>query len=239
MTTRGIAAVTVGLLAIAALLSGCGTTSTPLVIPANLPMPDPLQPKGDYVIRPGDTLDIRFYYHADHNQDNVLVRPDGKIDLPLIGEVKAADRTPGDLSRELVQRYASNLRAPEIAVRVKTEGIPYQPRVYVGGEVFKPGFVNLRPGMTVTQAVIEAGGPRDTAALDSVVLLRKVAEPNEYKPSRLDLAQVLEGRNSSDNIELGAADIVVLPKSEIAKLNVIVEQYIIKMIPFRFSLSPI
>jgi protein involved in polysaccharide export with SLBB domain len=139
----------------------------------------------------------------------------------------------------LTERYSSNLKAPVIAVRVKTEGIPYQPRVYIGGEVFKPGFVALRPGMTVMQAVIEAGGPRDTAALDNVVLLRKVAEPNEYKPSKLDLAQVFDGRSSADNIELGQSDILVVPKSQVAKVNVIVEQYIIKMFPIRLSVSPL
>jgi protein involved in polysaccharide export with SLBB domain len=231
MTRTGIVAI--ALLVAVGLLSGCGTTHTFRDFSA-LPPADP-PGQGDYLIRPGDSLDIKFYYHPDHNQDNVLVQPDGKIDLPLIGEVKASERTPGQLSTELVQRYSQNLRAPQIAVRIRTEGTIHQPRIYVGGEVLKPGFLTHRPGMTATQAIIEAGGPKDTAAIDSVVLLRKTGEPNQYTPSKIDLASVVEQGDTTANVTLSPSDMIVVPKSPIAKLNLIVEQYIQRMLPVRLS----
>jgi protein involved in polysaccharide export with SLBB domain len=207
--------------------------------PYVMPQPVEMAASSEYRIRPGDTLDIRFYYHPDHNQEGVLVQPDGRIELPLVGEVKAAEQTPAQLSQVLRERYSTNLRDPQIAVRVKAENPMNQGRVYVGGEVFKQGFVNYRSGMTVVQAVFEAGGFRDTAAVDSVVLLRKVGEPNEYKPSKIDLVKVLEEGETAGNVVLGPADILVVPKTGIAKMNQVVDQYIIRMIPFRLSLSPI
>jgi protein involved in polysaccharide export with SLBB domain len=243
MTRNGTAALVLSLIAIASLLGGCSMGSAPSsamdLKTAAYVVPEPVESKGDYKIRPGDTVEIRFYYHPDHNQDSVLVQQDGKIELPLIGEVKASDLTPSQLSQELKRRYSANLRDPEVAVRVKLENIINQNRVWVGGEVAKVGFVNYRPGMTVVQAVFEAGGFKDTAAIDSVVLLRKVAEPNEYKPSKIDVAKVIEEGATDGNILLGPSDILVIPKTGIAKLNQYVEQYIIKMMPIRLSITPI
>jgi protein involved in polysaccharide export with SLBB domain len=233
----------VGLVVMASLLGACSMGAAPSstmdLKQSAYVMPEAVESKGDYKIRPGDAIEIRFYYHPDHNQDNVLVQQDGKIELPLVGEVKAADITPNQLSQELKRRYSGNLRDPEIAVRVKTENTINQSRVWVGGEVAKVGFVNHRPGMTVVQAVFEAGGFKDTAAIDSVVLLRKVGEPNEYKPSKIDVAKVIEEGETAGNILLGPSDILVVPKTGIAKLNQYVEQYIIKMMPIRLSISPI
>jgi protein involved in polysaccharide export with SLBB domain len=227
--------VTLGsILVIAAALTGC---TSPPVNPANFQPPIAMAPPGEYLIRPGDSLDIKFYYHPDHNQDNVLVRQDGKIDLPLVGDVQAADLTPSQLNRELVRRYSSNLRNPEIAVRVRTESVSQ--RVFVGGEVLKPGFLVYRPGMTAVQAIIEVGGTKESAAVDTIVLLQKVGEPNQYKPTTLNLAKVIEEGDPKADQALGPADIIVVPKSGIAKLNTWVEQYIIKMMPFRISVSPL
>lgn len=238
MTKHGIAAI--ALVLIGALGSGCSTIPKLASFPENLPPAEPRKvQEGDYKIRAGDQIDIRFYYHPDHNQDNVLVGADGKIDLPLVGEVAAADQTPIQLAQELRRRFASSLRDPEVSVRVKVENALYQPRVYVGGEVSKPGFVTFRPGITVAQAVIEVGGFKDTAAIDSIVLLRKVGEPNEYKPSKINLERAIEEGDMQANIALGPSDILVVPKTPIAKINVLVEQYIIRMIPIRISITPI
>lgn len=245
MTKNGMLASVLGLIAIASLLTGCAVGSSPpsvMDLKAAYVLPEAVEAKSEYRIHPGDTLDLRFYYHPDHNQDNVLVQSDGKVDLPLIGEVKVSDLTPTQVAEELKRRYSTNLRNPEVAVRVKTENTLNAGRVYVGGEVVKQGFVTYRPGMTVVQAVYEVGGFKDTAALDSVVLLRKVAEPNQYKPSKIDVAALIESGESGHsgaNVLLGPSDILVVPKTAIAKLNQYVDQYIIRMIPIRISITPI
>ncbi len=237
-------ALVIGLIVGAAMLSACTMGSPPssamdLSSTNFLPPPEPIDVKADYKIRPGDSIEVRFYYHPDHNQDNVLVQQDGKIELPLVGEVKASEMTPSQLSQDLKRRYAANLRDPEVAVRVKIENVMNQTRVWIGGEVAKVGFVNYRPGMTVVQAVIEAGGFKDSAAIDHIVLLRKVGEPNEYRPSKVDLVEAIEKGNTATNILLSPSDILVVPKTGIAKINQYVEQYIIKMMPIRLSITPI
>jgi protein involved in polysaccharide export with SLBB domain len=123
-----------------------------------------VEPKvpANYVIQPGDVLMIRFEFHPDHDQ-TVTVRSDGGITLPLAGEVKAAGLMPEQLADELVRLYSKNLRDPRISVGLKVTSLS---RVYVGGEVNKPGFVFYRPGLTAVQAVVGAGGPRLAFARD-------------------------------------------------------------------------
>jgi protein involved in polysaccharide export with SLBB domain len=182
----------------------------------------------EYVVQAGDTLLLKFYYHPDHDQE-AIVRPDGKIALGLIGEIPAAGVTPARLALDLEQRYARNLREPRIAVSVKAMN---QNRVYVGGEVNRPGFVAYRPGLTALQAMLEAGGPKDTAKVRDVVLLQRVGSEH-VKASKVDLAKVLEEGQPSGDFALGPSDVLFVPKTTIAKVNQFVEQYILKVLPVR------
>jgi protein involved in polysaccharide export with SLBB domain len=172
-----------------------------------------------------------FYDHPDHNMSEVLVRPDGKILLPLVGEMPAAGLTGPELSDQIAKRYSTNLRDPKVAVSIKSVT---QNRVYVGGEVLRAGFVQYRPGLTAVQALVDAGGPKDTAQLKEVVLLQKMSE-TEYRPSRVDLAKVLEEGDTKADILLGPSDLLFVPKTGIAKANVWVEQHIIRMLPIRLD----
>jgi polysaccharide export outer membrane protein len=110
-----------------------------------------------YVVQPGDTLLIKFYHHPELDQEEI-VRPDGKLSLASGSSVRAVGLTPAQLSSELVKHFPT-LRDPKIDVVVKNS----EARVYVGGEVQRPDFVPFRSGLTVLQAVVEAGGPQDTA----------------------------------------------------------------------------
>src|SRR5262249_17870873 len=157
-------------------LAGCASSGSQSAGAFTTPAPPPSLT--EYTIQPGDTLTLQFYYHPDHNQSDVLVRNDGKILLPLVGEAPAAGLTPSQLSGDLAKKSASNLKDPAVSVAIKTV---YQNLVWVGGEVNKPGFVQYRPGLTAVQALLDAGGPKDTAALDECVLLQKVGLQQEYR----------------------------------------------------------
>lgn len=215
-------------LLIAALVSGCSTASGP---GAFVP-PAPPTPQTDYRIRAGDTLNIKFYYHPAHDQE-VVVRLDGKILFPLIGEVQAAGLSPARLGELIAQRYSSSLRNPEVSVSVKATS---DNRVYIGGEVNRPGFVQYRQGLTAIQAVLEAGGPKDTAKVEDVVLLQKVGEA-QYRASKINLAKVIEEGDTKSDLALGPSDVLFVPKTAIAKLNQFVEQYIIGVLPLRSGAS--
>jgi protein involved in polysaccharide export with SLBB domain len=182
----------------------------------------------NYVIQPGDVLTIRFQYHPDHDQ-TVTVRPDGGLTLPLVGDVKVVGLTADQLAEDLVRRYSKNLRNPKISVGLKTTSLS---RVYVGGEVNRPGFVVYRPGLTAVQAVVEAGGPKFTAALDRVILVKKVDETN-YHTATLDLAKAIEKGDTGDALAVAPMDVLFVPKTGIATANVWVTQHLINMNPFR------
>ena len=182
----------------------------------------PIAPKLlPYSIQPGDQLDIKFFYNPELNE-TVTVRPDGMISLQLVDEVKAAGLRPSELDELLTDKYGKELRKPVLSVIVRTFA-GY--RIFVGGEVNRPGLFTLAPGMDPAQAVFQAGGLRETADPGSAIVIRKGAE-NKPVPIRLDLADYMEGESKAPYFQLQPNDIVYVPKSYIAKANKFVNQYI-------------
>ena len=213
-----------------AALAVAGCAGTPLSGPDTgaLPAPETRPAQTEYIVQPGDTLTLKFYYHPDHDQD-VVVRSDGKLLLPLVGEVQAAGLTPARLAEEIADLYSKNLRNPKVSVAVKATP---QKGIFVGGEVGKPGLVPYRHGLTVVQAIMEAGGPKDTARVDQVVLLQRIRE-DQYQASKIDLAKVLENGQTDADPLLGPSDVIFVPKSTIAKMNLFVQQYVLGLLPVR------
>lgn len=179
-----------------------------------------------YIVKPGDQLDIRFFYNPELNE-TVTVRPDGFISLQLIDDVKAAGLTVPQLDDLLTQRYEKELRKPSVTVIVKTF---MGQSVYVGGEVRTPGLIELIHGMTVTQAVISAGGLLPTANEENAIVIRKGPD-NRPIPIRVNLDEVLHG--NMEETQLRPSDIVYIPKSFIANANQFVNQYIENLLLFR------
>lgn len=236
MSLRGHRAVLAlgSMITIATLLTGCASNEPKG--PAGFVMPAAPQEQGEYVLQPGDAIDITFYYHPDNNQTNLLVRPDGKVYLPLIGEVQAAGLTAPQVAETITKRSSTSLRDPKVAVNVRTLN---PTRVFVGGEVAKPGFVNYTAGLTAVQAIMQVGGWKDSADLQEVVLLQKTGEnSSEYRPSKVNLAKVVDLGDTKADIVLGPSDVLVVPKTGIAKANLWMQQYVINMIPIRISASP-
>lgn len=162
----------------------------------------------DYIIQSGDQLDIRFFYNPELDE-TVTVRPDGKISLRLVDEVQAAGETSVGLRGSLTEKYAKELKQPVITVMVKTFSIQ---RVYVGGEVNRQGFVDLIPGMSPLQAVIDAGGLKPTANARSVLLIRK-GPGNVPIQVRLNLKNAINGSATENAIQLLPQDVIYVPTS--------------------------
>jgi len=217
-----------------AALAIAGCAGTPLASPdlSKLPPTSERPAETDYVIQRGDTLTLKFYFHPDNDQE-IVVRQDGKILLPLGGDVQAAGLTPPQLADQIVEKYSKNLRDPKVSVAVKAST---QTEVFVGGEVARPGNVPYRRGLTAVQAIMAAGGPKDTARVDQVVFLQKIGE-NQYQASKIDLAKVLENGQTDADPSLGPQDVIFVPRSTIAKMNLFVQQYIINLLPIRPGIS--
>ena len=223
---KSLAAVGILALAFATLAGGC--THQYQNIPEATAVMGAPEKNFVYIIQPGDQLDIKFFYNPELN-DSVTVRPDGKISLQLLDEVQAAGQTPAQLDVFLTEKYAEELRKPVITVIVKSFA---SQRVYVGGEVNRQGFVNLAAGMSPLQAVIEAGGLKETADPGAVLLIRKGPE-NQPVPVRVDLNGTLDGSGTQSGIQLQALDVVYVPKTFIAEANKFVKQYIEDLLLFR------
>jgi protein involved in polysaccharide export with SLBB domain len=178
-----------------------------------------------YRIRVGDSLDVRFYKTPELNIDKVPVRNDGKISLDLVGDIQAAGMGTDQLSADLVQAYAKELEDPRIAVIVRDFG----GQVYVGGEVGRPAALEYAEGMTALEAIQTAGGFNDKASLQNVILMRRTGE--RYEGYRLYLKEALSGGDYTQDVALQPHDVVFIPKSRVANLNLAVEQYITKNIP--------
>jgi polysaccharide export outer membrane protein len=179
----------------------------------------------EQVLSPGDVIDIKFSYNPELN-DSQRIRPDGNITLQIIGDVKAAGLTPEALQEELIKRYADQLRKPNIIVTVKTLR---NNKVYVGGEVNRPGEVEIPGRLTAFEAIGQSGGFRtETAAVQNVVIIRN-RNGKEYG-TMLNFQKVLSGEEVKP-FYLRPGDIVYVPQTTIARLNQWVDQHISRMLP--------
>lgn len=203
------------------------------------------------VLKEGDDLQIRFVYNPELNQA-LAVRSDGKISLPLIGEVQAAGVRPSDLRERLQGEYAKHIKNPDIAFLVGgnitkkifadpafislTLSKPADQEIFVGGEVESPKIVKFDGPITTLQAIMAAGGVRDTADLAKVVILRRGQfEQGEW--IQTNLSAPLSGKNLQNDLALRDGDVVVVPMSGIAQVNLWVKQYIRETLPIQSTFS--
>ena len=177
---------------------------------------------GDYRIQAGDSVDVRFPLNPELNVVSV-VRPDGRISLKLVGEVMAEGSTPAELGQTLESVYSTELRDPEIAVIVRGMAA----RIYVDGQIERPGEYLWNPQITALQAIARAGGFRDTADEDRFVVLRRSADGAQQVIS-VDLD---EDEGANRDVFLAPYDLVVVPSSSVADVNKWMDQYIRQNIP--------
>jgi polysaccharide export outer membrane protein len=176
-----------------------------------------------YRVHPGDAADIRFKYHPADNT-TVTVDTSGRLYLPVTGEFQAAGLTIPELETQIRERSARYLRDPIVSVTVTSS----QAKAYIGGEVIDEGFVVLIRPTTVLQAILERGGFTPSADLSEVVLLSH--EAGQPVARQIDLEAEIEG-DPSERTLLAADQIVVVPKTGIAKANQFVDEYVNKMMP--------
>jgi len=181
---------------------------------------------GAYRIEVGDVLEISFFKTPQLNQTRI-VAPDGDIHLALVGRVRAVGLSIDELAREVTEKYQRELIDPQVTVSVQNfSGM----RVYVGGEVNQPSMLPYRGGLSLVQAIMNAGGFARTARRSSVVLIRK-GQRGEARGALINVEEILdEGRLETDPA-LAPSDIVFVPRSRVADVNLFVEQYIQNNIP--------
>ncbi len=175
--------------------------------PAQPVAPDVItSPGADYVIGDDDMLGINVWDEQQLTQ-SVPVRSDGKISLPLIGEVQAAGRTPPQLKDEITAKLRSYLSAPKVTVIVLQMN---SQKFNILGRVLKPGSYPLLTTTTILDAIAEAGGFQDFAKQKDIYVLRRSPEGSETRIS-FNYKDVIRGKHPDENIKLKPNDTIVVP----------------------------
>jgi|SRR5579863_3454495 polysaccharide biosynthesis/export protein len=159
-----------------------------------------------YTVKPGDTLAIAVWKEPDLTSNAVLVRPDGSFSFPLVGQVDARGKGVVELQNLVTQRLRKYISDPVVTVSVQEiKGN----KVYVIGQVTKPGDFIVNPSVNVMQALSMAGGTTAFASLNNIIILRSAASGRVALPFHYN--DVVHGKDLQQNIDLQAGDIVVVP----------------------------
>jgi polysaccharide biosynthesis/export protein len=159
-----------------------------------------------YVIGDDDLLDINVWKEPELTK-TIPVRSDGKISLPLAGELQAAGRTPVQLEEDITTRLRNFITEPEVTVMVqKINSLKFN----VMGEVIKPGSFSLTTTTTVVDAIATAGGFKDFAKKKSIYVLHTNPDGTEARLS-FNYNDFVKGKNPKQNVRLQPGDTVVVP----------------------------
>ena len=167
--------------------------------PATLAVP------GNYVIGTDDLLGIVYWKDKDMSTD-ARVRPDGRISLPLINEVVAAGLTPEELQKRVTEESAKYMEDASITIVVREIN---SLKVFITGEVTKPGTYPITSATTVMQLISLAGGLREYANSKNIMIMRK--EGDKQTSLKFNYKEVASGKNLKQNIDLKPGDTVVVP----------------------------
>jgi polysaccharide export outer membrane protein len=167
-----------------------------------------------YRLQPGDVLEVQFRYSPEFNQ-TLTVQPDGYITLEIAGDLKVAGFTI-DQTREAILRQArTRLQDPVATVLLKEFQKPY---FVVSGEVSQPGKIEMRERVTALQAIMLAGGMKETAKSSQVVVFRKInSDTAEVK--LLNLKSIKKTSDLENDLTLQAGDMVYVPRDKISKVE--------------------
>jgi polysaccharide export outer membrane protein len=167
-----------------------------------------ITPPADYVIGAGDVLIINYWKDAEMTLDAAVVRPDGKITLPLLNDVDAAGRTPEQLREQLMKASVKILEDPRVTVGIRQIN---SRKVYITGAVGKSGQFDLLTPMTVMQMISMAGGLKEFTSGKNITILRQ--EPGA-KPAffKFNYQEVVQGKKLEQNIQLKPGDTITVPE---------------------------
>jgi polysaccharide export outer membrane protein len=186
----------IALLLMGTLFSSCATAPPPA---------SPTVPTGDYLLGPEDIIDVSVWKEEDLSKE-VTVRPDGKISLPLIGDIRAEGLSAEALGEQIKQALTDYVDAPTVTVTVVAIN---SLEVFIQGEVNSPGRYDLRSNYTVLQALSLAGGFTEWAKRDEIVILRR--QGGQVANIPVNYEKIISGEAPQQNIFLKRGDTIVVP----------------------------
>lgn len=186
----------------------------------------------DYQFSPGDKLKIQFELTPEMGEDAV-VGPDGRISLRAAGQVQAAGETAQTLQDAIAKASSRTLINPKVTVALaENPGAP----VYVGGAVNKPGAYTIVGRHGSFEAIQLAGGLGTEARMTEIVLIRR-DQHNRPMLRTVDLRSMVEGNDAHPDVPLVSGDIVFVPRNKISEVDLWVDYYLNRLIPFSKAFS--
>jgi polysaccharide export outer membrane protein len=218
--------------------AGCSTPSSEPFTPA--PRPTAQFPnigyatwsedEPDYRFYPGDQIEVRVPSAPELNK-TLIVQPDGRVNLPLIGGIMVADRSARQAEAAISRAYSTQLVHPEVEISV-VAATPL--KVFVGGEVDKPGVYDMPGPIDSLQAVIEAGGFKVSARRSQVIIIRR-GPGGRAMMRTVDLRGGVVDPSRTNVGPLRRFDIVYVPRTAIAETGIAVQQYLRDALPIQFT----
>jgi polysaccharide biosynthesis/export protein len=204
-----------------------------------------------FVLSAGDVVEVKFFNNPELN-DTLQIRPDGIVSFPVIGEVKFAGRAVSEVVKEIRERYTPTLAKPELSINVKTYA---RRKVFVSGEVNRPGAISIPGDMTILEAIVEAGGVKLTGSRNVIYLIRR---GNDGNPTMQEISLAVPGGKTASppipaaknllraaSTPLEPFDVILVPESGVSKANRWIDQHIRQMVPvfltagFSYLFNPI
>jgi polysaccharide export outer membrane protein len=189
--------------AVASLAPACATTHPYFNYAAE---PDPR--KQEYVLGASDVLRVNVWHNPDLSGEAVI-RPDGTISLPLIGDIRAAGRTAGQVREEIAQRLRTFVKDESAVVTVAVSAINSY-RFTVSGNVEHSGTFSSNHFVTLTEAIALAGGPSRFASAEDSVVIRPIAGANP-KRIPIDYPAILQGKHPEQDLPVLSGDVIYVP----------------------------
>lgn len=193
---------------LAVTLAACGGTP---VQPNQVAAAASNSPTGEYVIGPGDTLDIFVWRQPELSENAVPVRPDGRISTPLVEDLVAVGKTPTQLAHDIETALSEYIRAPQVNVIVRGFVGTFGQQIRVLGQVAQPRSIPYRERMTLLDVIIEVGGVTEFAAGNRTRVVRTVNGKTQETRVRLD--DLLNHGDLDQNMMMQPGDVVIVPEA--------------------------
>ena len=199
-------AVIAGTLVFVMLLTGCGS-SVPNISGYNT-LPESAD--NDYIIGPGDGLQVFVWGHDDLTAV-VQVRPDGKISTPLVEDLRAAGQTPTELARSVETVLAEYVRSPTVTIILQEFVGEYERQIRVVGQATQPQALSYRNGMTLLDVMIAVGGLSEFASGNKAKIVRR--QDGEEIVINVRISDLLNKGDMQQNVRMMPGDILIVPES--------------------------
>lgn len=168
------------------------------------------QENSDYVIGPGDGLEIFVFAHEDLST-GVLVRPDGEISTPLVEDMVAAGKTPTQLARDIEAALSEYIRSPTVTVIVQSFVGEYNQQIRVVGQAAEPQALSYRNGMTLLDVMIEVGGLSEFASGNKAKIVRR--QNGQEIILKVRIKDLLNKGRMDQNVKMKPGDVLIIPES--------------------------